>query len=543
MPKHLIRRIGSAPSWILFVVGWVLLAALSTSWSLATPISASPDEPSHIVKAASVVRGEFVGAKAPAGIFVVHVPRYIAFTNAQTCYVAQQDVSAACIPAAAPGDPWTTVDGTTSAGLYNPVYYTLVGWPSLLFHDSSGIFAMRIVSGVISTLFLALGLFMISTWKRRVLPVAGIFIASTPMIFFLDGSVNPNSLEIAATLAVFVAMVSIVTNPDPARLRSRLLILAIAASLAVNMRGLSPIWVAVAIGLPLILASRAELVALFTRRSTWVVVCIIGIFTAGALAWLVGSSSLTPPDGGSATDSANVYPFMGALPIMGFVQMAVATMSNFDGMIGVFGWLDSVVPPWIYALWYVLFGLVAALSFVVLKGRRLVFAVALGIALFLIPAAVQAAYITSGGVIWQGRYSLPLLVMVIVGCSTVLSLTLPAMSKMISTRIVGLVLAAWAVGQIACFIVILRRYAVGATGAWSRVFLDPQWQPPLGTITLSVAFIVIVAVVAVLAVLWAAGQIVAPAERHEPQDPLPGRREAQGASAARVHRASSRTPR
>ena len=40
------------------------------------------------------------------------------------------------------------VDALTTAGLYNPLYYVVVGWPSLVFDDVGGIYAMGIMSGL-----------------------------------------------------------------------------------------------------------------------------------------------------------------------------------------------------------------------------------------------------------------------------------------------------------------------------------------------------------------------------------------------------------
>ena len=78
------------------------------------------------------------------------------WTNLQACYARQPDVSADCIKDV-PGNPWTTVRTTTTAGLYIPVYYVLVEWPSIIFQDSSGVFAMRFVS---------------ASWRRFFLPSA-----------------------------------------------------------------------------------------------------------------------------------------------------------------------------------------------------------------------------------------------------------------------------------------------------------------------------------------------------------------------------------
>ena len=94
--------------------------------AVETRIGGAPDEPAHLIKAASVARGLFLG-KTTANGQLVHVPAYVAYTPAQTCYARNEQVTAAC-SAPLKGDPGTIVDSVTTAGLYNPLYYMLVGW-------------------------------------------------------------------------------------------------------------------------------------------------------------------------------------------------------------------------------------------------------------------------------------------------------------------------------------------------------------------------------------------------------------------------------
>jgi hypothetical protein len=131
----------------------------------------------------------------------VQVPRYIASTHYETCFAFHSDVSAAC-SAPMPGDPADIVDAPTSAGLYNPVYYVLVGWPTLLVGDDSGIFMMRALGAVLTSLFLAFTVMIAYGTRRNAIPLAGLAVALPPMLLFLGGSVNPNAVEITGTLAV-----------------------------------------------------------------------------------------------------------------------------------------------------------------------------------------------------------------------------------------------------------------------------------------------------------------------------------------------------
>ena len=124
-------RLRAIPArWSVFAISWALLAVLSIAWAVATPVSASPDEPAHMVKAASVARGQLVGEWSELGQ-VVQVPLTFAYTHSRTCTAFQPGQSADC-QVELGGDTSGLNDSTTTAGLYNPVYdvHSSVGRPS-----------------------------------------------------------------------------------------------------------------------------------------------------------------------------------------------------------------------------------------------------------------------------------------------------------------------------------------------------------------------------------------------------------------------------
>ena len=471
--------------WIILAGAWLLLSAISISWSLATPLSAAPDEPAHLVKAASVVRGQFIGEPTPDGS-AVSVPGYIAYTHAQTCYAMNAEVSADCIPAV-PGDPWKSVSSVTTAGLYNPLYYLLVGWPSLIFHDSTGVFAMRIVSALICCLFLALSVLMISSWRSRALPVVALAAAVTPMVLFLNAVVNPNSLEIAATLAAFLAVLSIVLEPSPRLLAQRTAILAVSAVVAANMRGLSPLWLAVALLVPLLLLTGVQFRSLLRTPSVRVAIVIVAAGVAFALIWLRSANSLEPALEVPESDRPEV-PYLGASPLFGFFAMLAKTGGHLFQMIGIFGWLDTTPPIEVYVIWSVLIVSLIGWALVLLRGRALLVQLVLVASLIVLPAIVQAAFITGGGWIWQGRYALPLLVVVLLASGRLLATHFDGMHDRSIRLATGGVLAAWTLGQVLAFASAIHRYTVGASGSWSDMFSHAGWQPVFGTVATLVTF-------------------------------------------------------
>lgn len=473
--------------WLAFAISTVLLTLLSGSWAIATPIGAAPDEPAHLIKAASVVRGQFVGTPSSIG-HIVQVPQYVAFTQAQTCFAFDAQETADCSPEV-PGDTNALVDGYTTAGLYNPLYYVATGWPSLLFDDSTGIYAMRLVSALIVSAVLGLSFGLVALKRRASLPFIGLSVAVTPMVVFLGGTVNPNALEIAATLTAFVAMLSIVREPSTSHLVLRTVVLLIAAAIAANMRGLSLLWLAVAVLSPLILLDKATLLALLRRRPVQIAIGATAIAVVLALAWLLGSSSLTAAL--DAVEPVSNAPGVGTPWYLGFIWTLLSTFDYALGAIGTFGWLDTPAPAAVYFTWAAIVGGGAILTIVVLRGRALVLALVLMGAVFLLPPILQAIYITEGGVIWQGRYILPLFVCGIVAMAVLIGDRAVVTTTSVA-RLAIVVAALLAVAQFLSFATALRRYAVGLGQGWSEL-LRPEWAPPGGVLLWLVVFAVVAA--------------------------------------------------
>jgi hypothetical protein len=477
----------------VFLLTWALLSALSAVWALATPIAASPDEPAHIIRAASVVRGQLVGTPSPKG-HVVNVPRYIADTQSETCFAFHPTVTADCSHLS-DRDPGATTTATTTAGLYNPLYYYAVGWPSLLFSNDAGIYAMRIVSGILASLFAALALALL--WRREGPPVVvlGFALAVTPLLLFLDASVNPNGLEATATLAVFAGVLAIVRGERDVPVAQQAAVVAISGFVAVNARGLSPLWVLVAVVLPLVLVGRRELAALFRRRAVIVTAVVVALGTVAAMAWTLGTNSLL-----NAVDHPESTPQrftgVGTNPFTGFFITLERTVEYAHGVIGIFGWLDTPAPPEVFFVWSAVVGALLLAAFVLLRSRALLLAGLLLASFVLLPPVVQGVYITGGGVIWQGRYALPLFLLLIVGLAVLLSDRLVISTGSLSwRRLSWIVVVALGAAQVYAFENTLRRYAVGDNGSL-KVFLigSPPWAPPGGTLLLLVLYALLVAV-------------------------------------------------
>jgi hypothetical protein len=488
----------SGRRWVTFFVFWASLSLLSSIWAVAMPLATGPDEPEHFVKAASVVRGELVGLRSSAG-YVVDVPEYVAFTHDQLCTSFKPEKTADCAPST-PSDASEQVSSTTTAGSYNPLYYAAVGWPTLIAQDVGGLYAMRIVSGILVSAFLALAVMLLSTWRRRTVPLLGLAVATTPMVVYLSGVVNPNSLEIAATLVVLVAALSVVLRPDPGLLVERATILAVAAAVASNMRGISPLWVAIAALVPLVLVAPRALRPLIRQKPVWIAASVVLLTAVVSLLWTVLGPSLSP---GFAPEEPNTappadYDNVGSSPVFGFIKMVGLSFDFVQDLVGRMGWYDTVLPIGTYLVWSALFIALAGAAFVLLRRRLAVFALLLLAAFVLGPALVQAVYITQGGFIWQARYALPIFVCLIVGLAVAISESVEFTPGSSLRRLTTAVVFLWSFNQVVAFLHALRRYAVGESGSYAAIFRNPDWAPPLGTVPVMVAAVVTLGVLGIL---------------------------------------------
>lgn len=225
--------------FLTFVVIWAGISMASVAWAMATPMGASPDEPAHIVKAASVVRGQFIGDSTdqPA-VTTVMVPEGLADSRAWACYAFQANQTAGCQPPFVSNDK--LVPARTSAGMYNPVYYAVVGWPSVLTDNPRvAVYGMRTISAILSSFFFAVAMTAMLAFRRPLIAGFATIAIITPMVLFLMGSVNPNALEISAGAALLSLLLLLVRGPRIRHQRLALVSLSAAGVLLASSRGLS----------------------------------------------------------------------------------------------------------------------------------------------------------------------------------------------------------------------------------------------------------------------------------------------------------------
>ncbi|TFD11995.1 DUF2142 domain-containing protein [Cryobacterium sp. TMT4-10] len=483
----------------VFWFAFVIMSALSILWALASPIFSVPDENAHATKAIAQVRGQVIGYHVP-GIkhTVVDLPAEYSYDPQIQCFVFQSAQPADC--GVELGDPGGALWFNTWVGAYNPLYYYAVGWPSLIFDGSTGIYAMRIVSGLLCSVFVAWAFqTAMSVRRARWMPL-GLAFAAAPMVVYLFGAVNPNGIEIAATLALWVSLLRLLQQLDGRNLgtvstlsRGYLwFIVTISAIVLATARALGPLWLVVVVGLCFLAGGWLPVKRLFTTGSSYLWLTLVAAGSLFSILWTLGGGSLS-----SQADKSDA-PLVGASFVQGFVYVLRNTPNFVKQAMGYFGWFDAPLPAYAYWLLVSAISLLVVLAFAVARRRNLITLASVTAASILVPAFLQGYSVSQTGIIWQGRYGLFLYLGVVIVAAVVLSGSEGAGLAFLSTRVIWVALGSIVLYGTVAYFIVLQRYVVGTELPVSAMWREPAWQPPLGWPTL----VVLYGLVSLLFLMW-----------------------------------------
>ena len=435
---------------------------------------AAPDEPAHAIAAAAAVRGQIDVRDQPEPLGpeeLVRVPAWTASTKTLfACFVFSAE-PASCSPKLNSGTE--SVPAYTQYAHNIPLYYLLVGVPSLVSTGATALYAMRMVGTLVNSSLIALGLFLVTRYRPQRALFAGVLVALSPMVFFITSVLNSSGMEIAAAFAAWCGGLCLIEyRPVPPALAGWT---ALAFGVLVLSRPASPANAAAIILTLGTMAgwSRCKDLArdggtLVLRLSLVAVLIVAGLQVA-----LVG----LPPVLG--------VPVRPRLSFWGSIWLTSRlTESRLRQAIGNFGWLDVPVPEGVFAVWSaVVAGLVGAGMYVSARCRRAIPVLALCIVAM--PLILESPNLDTTGLLWQGRYWLPLLVGVpLVAMSHFASRDRVSPRSTAALMSLGLVLIA---GQIWAFVVALHRYENGVGGTGKKF---GQWAPPGGAGLVTGAFVV-----------------------------------------------------
>lgn len=455
--------------------------ALALCWSVATPLFAAPDEPAHVVRAASLARGQILGESAPgtrdkpSRPLVVEVPEIFKSAKGVDCVRGRPQSTAECIAFFGSGRV-TKVE--TTAGRHPPSYYAIVGLPSLPFASGFGVRLMRLLSAILTAAFMASAFASIMRIRASRLAGVGLAVATTPMVLFLGGTVNPSAPEIAAAICLWTTGLVVIdsTSAVDQRLVARL---GVAASGLALIRQLGPLWLTL-VGLTLIgVAGLRRTRTLLLLRSVQIAVLAAGVSCVLQVAWVAATGTLDPSNANSVgMDDSNDVTLR---------RTVGRTFEFWLQSIGNFGWLDTSPTRWVWFMWTVAIGMVAVLG-ILLANRRIVIAMlTTAVLTWSIPIVFESLNAQEAGYFWQGRYTLPLAVGVpiLAGVGAAQRSRAPRIDLRPLSWCVGIALGA---AQLLAFGQAIRRYAVGAKGSLN-FFTGAAWAPPIAAAPLMLLFI------------------------------------------------------
>lgn len=473
------RRWGLGQRWAL---AFVVVLTLSLAWSVASPLMSVPDEPAHLVKAGAVARGEFrgpdrttpVGGQGEATRTFVALPRTFDELSLLTCTAFHPEITADCAPRI---EPTTEIKVTpTAVGRYPPVYYLLVGAPTRLADIQVAAYLARALSAAVAAALVALGVASLWVSTRSWWIVVGAALAMTPLVPWLFGSVNSSALEIAAAFAAWGTVLPLLDGGD--RLVGRESGEAVRAGAAVSLgllawaRPASLVFVVAIVAVVAVaVTTRDRLDDLASDRGARRGLAALALVLGGALAWMVLARPL-----GSLLGS----------PIPDLTTMDAAreslgrTGDRLVELVGLFGWRETPLPLPLARAWLGAIGALAAVALVVGRWRERAALLGLILGVVALPVVYEARSAPDLGFIWQGRYTVPLMLGVPLLSGYVLARSRVRGSAIAWAAAVTSV-AATGLAHVWVLLFVLSRYefGLGGAGVLAPLTRTSPWTPPV----------------------------------------------------------------
>lgn len=460
---------------LLMVVPYVLLAL---AWVFANPAAGAPDEPSHLVKALGVARGDLGVPQGPAPSDTpLIVQRNASITRIVTipgrvdphgysCFAFHGDKLPTCQPplsARAAGD----VPAYTQLGAYPPFVYPPIGLAASLGHTPAQAFLLgRLVVLLETAVLLLLATWHLVRWLGR-RALLGVMVFLTPVAVFCMAVVNTSGVEIFGALCVASVVTVYARRPESLLATSTHLVMLTGGTLLVLSRQLGVVAMGVLLVLLLALGGWREVLQGLRRRRPGVIatVAVIGLAAAASAVWELRYDH--PAHVGPLVAGPSWRDWWGK-----------AWLPTAESGVGWFGWLEIRMPTLVTDGWLELVAATVVLG--VLLARRHRDRVAL-VAFTAVFAAV--AYVVYSSVFHsvlaglQGRHVLPLLAVLPVFAGAAVAQRLPRVVVGVLFTLLALALPAV---QLWGFVLNAQRYAVGLSHLTLDFVPRAQWSPPLG---------------------------------------------------------------
>jgi len=436
--RAVLRQVPTA-AWMCALVALLNAAC----WSIVTPPFQSPDEPDHFAYVKQLAETSQLPATSSEQFSYEELTVLTGLHNfqvrlqPQTHTIASQAEERALqrLLEQATTDPTPGSPNAGVAASEPPLYYTLEAIPYLIARGDSELARLQLMR-LLSALFAGLTALFVFMFVREALPevrwawtTAGLAVALIPLLGFMSGSVNPDSMLFAVSAAIFYALAyAFRRGLDRASAVAIGCLTAIGLLTKLNFVGLAP---GVLLGL-LVLSVRA---ARASGRSAYrhlalgggialspvVLYAGVNVFSGHPTLGLL-STAIDNAHGSLVAQANYIWQlYLPRLPgtVNDFPGIFTARQFWFDGYVGQYGWLDTPFPAWVDSVALIpaaAIALLCARSLVehraLLRGRAgeiaVYAAMALGLML-LIGADSFRAFPATDGEYAQARYLLPLL--------------------------------------------------------------------------------------------------------------------------------------
>ncbi len=448
----------------------LVLLSLSVVWSLSTPMGGGPDERDHASRGFSAVGGTLVGGETDlgGGSTAVEVAAWITRLEAG-CYAFHTDQPVSCAPHV--GTDTTRSEIVTRAGQAPPLYHLATGLPLRAAAGRTGLFGARLWSAAVAAALVGAALSLASFHRNRVLLVPAVLLAWTPTAAFLSGVLNPSTWEIAGAALTWVAGVVLIDDDYPLPVRIPATGLAVGASVLVLDRQLSPVILAVAATTLAVAAGWNRIAQLLRYRSAQVALGVIAVASVAAAVWML---AYRPLEAGTdirvTTDDSD-----NELAALAFGRQSLLLIQ----MIAWFGWLDLRGPSAVTSTWLAAALLLVTLAALTARRRDGIVLAALVAVTIALPTVIEATSVRTHGQTWQGRYTLPLALGIVVFAAARARIDMAI--RPLVHRLALVVCGVVAVGHFVSFGAALRRNSIGTNRPFWETMSEPVWSPPTTT--------------------------------------------------------------
>jgi hypothetical protein len=361
--RELFRRIPRA-AWICALVACLNAAC----WSIVTPAFQAPDEPDHFAYVKQLAEtsrlpsstSEQTSPEESAVMNALHYDEVRLRPQTHTIATPAEQASLEHVLASTPRSAGSEAAGVAKS--QPPLYYALEAIPYSLARGGTVLDRLQLMR-LLSALFAGLTALFAYLFIREALPgvpwawtVGGLGVALVPLLGFISGSVNPDAMLFAVSAAIFYLLARAfrrgLTTGGAAAIGA---VTAIGLLTKLNFIGLVP---GILLGL-LVLSIRAARVS---GRSAYRLFALAAAIAFSPVVVYVASNALSGhPLLGPATHPhlrGSVFAvinyiwqlYLPRLPgtVNDFPGLFTSRQLWFNGYVGLYGWLDTTFPGWVY---------------------------------------------------------------------------------------------------------------------------------------------------------------------------------------------------